>query len=117
MFKQSFRCCFCLVRTFIHKMVEPPEDVRVAFVEYSKDGIMSTDGLCKFLSEVQGESNAIEDLAQEIFNSFKHHNIFQRKGLDLETFFRYLLSDLNASLSSSSSVIISPFNSLAIQEL
>ncbi|CAK7331206.1 unnamed protein product [Dovyalis caffra] len=88
----------------MHRLLEPPEDVKKLFQNYSQNGTMSIDGLRKFLSEVQGQNNATEDDAQAIFDSLKHLNIFQRKELDLDAFFRYLLGDLNTPLSPSSSV-------------
>ncbi|KAE8734862.1 Phosphoinositide phospholipase C 2 [Hibiscus syriacus] len=49
----------------------------------------------KFLIQHQGEKNATREEAQAIFNSLKHLNIFHRRGLHLEAFFRYLLGDNN----------------------
>ncbi|KAG5238357.1 phosphoinositide phospholipase [Salix suchowensis] len=97
--EQPFRVCIFCIRTFIHRVLEPPDDVKKLFQDYSQNGTMSMDGLLKFLSKVQGQNNAKEDDAEVIFNSLKHLNIFPRKGLNLEGFYRYLLGDLNTPLS------------------
>lgn len=98
MSKQSFRICFCFRRIFKIRATEPPEDVRYLFNRYSAHGTMTLDQLQKFLIEFQEETDATIEDAQAIFNSLKHLNIFHRKGLHLEAFFRYLLGDLNAPL-------------------
>ncbi|OAY57726.1 phosphoinositide phospholipase C 2 [Manihot esculenta] len=102
--KQSFRVCFCFRRIFKLRVLEPPRDVKNLFDQYSQNGTMSLDDLLRFLIEFQGEENATKNDAQAIFNSLKHLNIFQRRGLQLEAFFRYLMSDLNAALSPSTGV-------------
>ncbi|XP_062173234.1 phosphoinositide phospholipase C 2-like isoform X2 [Alnus glutinosa] len=98
MSKQHYKVCFCFRRIFKLRAVEPPEDVKKVFEQYSENGIMTIDKLQEFLIQVQGDHNASKDHAQAIFNSLKHLNIFQRKGLHLEAFFRYLLGDLNFPL-------------------
>ncbi|GFS39260.1 phospholipase C 2 [Actinidia rufa] len=97
--KQYFKVCFCYQRMFRLKAAEPTEDVKNVFMSYSENGAMTVDHLLRFLEEYQGERGATKEDAQGIFNSLKHFNIFQRKGLHLEAFFRYLLSDHNAPLS------------------
>lgn len=69
------------------------------FRKYSENGTMDHDQLHRFLIEFQKERQATQDDAQAIFNSLKHLKMFQRRGLRLEGFFRYLLSDLNLALS------------------
>ncbi|KAM2985586.1 hypothetical protein FF2_005965 [Malus domestica] len=98
--KQSFNVCFCFQRKFRLWMAEPPEDIKNLFDLYAENGTMTIDGLQKFLIEFQGESSATKEDAHAIFNNLKHLNIFQRKDLDLDAFFRYLLGDLNPPLSS-----------------
>ncbi|XP_048420400.1 phosphoinositide phospholipase C 2-like isoform X2 [Pyrus x bretschneideri] len=98
--KQSFNVCFCFRRKFRLRMAEPPEDIKNVFYLYAQNGTMTIDDLQKFLIEFQGESSATKEDAQAIFNSLKHLHIFQRKELDLDAFFRYLLGDLNPPLSS-----------------
>ncbi|XP_062172471.1 phosphoinositide phospholipase C 2-like isoform X2 [Alnus glutinosa] len=98
MSKQHYKVCFCFRRIFKLRVVEPPEDVKKVFEQYSENGIMTIDKLQEFLIQVQGDLNASKDHAQAIFNSVKHLNIFQRKGLHLEAFFQYLLGDLNFPL-------------------
>ncbi|KAL9371539.1 hypothetical protein Peur_036679 [Populus x canadensis] len=97
--EQPFRVCIFCIRTFMHRVLEPPDDVKKLFQDYSQNGTMSKDDLLKFLSKVQGQNNAKEEDAEAIFNSLKHLNIFPRKGLHLEAFYRYLLGDLNTPLS------------------
>lgn len=99
MSKQHYKVCFCFRRMFkLREVAEPPEEIKMLFEEYSENGTMSIDKLQEFLIGVQGDHNATKDHAQAIFNSLKHLNIFQRKGLHLEAFFRYLLGDLNSPL-------------------
>lgn len=83
------------------KVAEPPEEIRTIFDEYSSQkGTMSIDDLYKFLVEFQGEKigDATRKHAQAIFDSLKHLNIFQRRGLHFDAFFRYLFGDLNGPL-------------------
>ncbi|XP_021816353.1 phosphoinositide phospholipase C 2-like [Prunus avium] len=93
--KQSFTVCFCFKRIFRLKVAEPPEDIKNLFNQYAENGTITIDNLQNFLIEFQGEPNATKEDAQTIFNSLRHLNIFQRKGLHLDAFFRYLLGDLN----------------------
>ncbi|BFG33913.1 hypothetical protein CerSpe_201870 [Prunus speciosa] len=93
--KQSFKVCFCFKRIFRVKVAEPPEDIKNLFNQYAENGTITIDNLQNFLIEFQGEPNATKEDAQTIFNSLRHLNIFQRKGLHLDAFFRYLLGDLN----------------------
>ncbi|KAH7864055.1 hypothetical protein Vadar_025182 [Vaccinium darrowii] len=99
--KQYYRFCFCFNRMFRQKAVEPPHDVKALFETYSENGTMSVDHLLWFLSEFQLEEKATKEDAQAILNSLKHLNIFQRKGLHLEAFFKHLFSDNNPPLSPS----------------
>ncbi|KAJ4834701.1 hypothetical protein Tsubulata_003607 [Turnera subulata] len=88
------------------EVLEPPEYVKILFDRYSQNGTMTIDDLYRFLVEFQVEENttATKDEAQAIFDSLKHLSIFQRRGLHLEAFFRYLLGDLNGPLSPSPEV-------------
>ncbi|XP_022730851.1 phosphoinositide phospholipase C 2-like isoform X2 [Durio zibethinus] len=95
MLKQNFKVCLCWKRIFKARAVEPPLDVKNAFYRYSRSGMMTVDELLRFLIEHQGEMNATKEDAQAIFDSLKHLNIFHRRGLHLEAFFRYLLGDHN----------------------
>ncbi|KAJ7964194.1 Phosphoinositide phospholipase C [Quillaja saponaria] len=100
MSKQYFRICFCFWRKFKIKWeAEPPGDIKKLFDQYAEHGTMTIDHLLRFLIDFQGQHDATKDDAQAIFNSLKHLNIFQRKGLQIDTFFRYLLGDLNGPLS------------------
>ncbi|XP_037494498.1 phosphoinositide phospholipase C 2 isoform X1 [Jatropha curcas] len=104
MSKESSRVCFCFRRILKLRLLEPPSDVKILFNKYSQNGNMALEDLLRFLIEVQGEDNATKEDAQAIFNSLKHLNIFQRRGLHLEAFFRYLMSDINGALSPSRGV-------------
>ncbi|XP_062085468.1 phosphoinositide phospholipase C 2-like [Humulus lupulus] len=93
--KQSFKVCFCFKRRFKLRAIDPPEDVKRLFNEYSENGTMTVDHLTQFLKQVQKEENPTKEDAEAIFNSVKHLKIFHRNGLHLHAFFRYLLGDLN----------------------
>ncbi|KAA8549413.1 hypothetical protein F0562_001114 [Nyssa sinensis] len=101
MSKQDFKVCCCFRRIFRLRVAEPPDDIRRLFEQYSENGTMSIDQLHRFLIDFQEEKNATKEHAQAIFHSLRHLNIFQRRGLHLEAFFRYLLGDLNFPLSPS----------------
>ncbi|XP_021295642.1 phosphoinositide phospholipase C 2-like [Herrania umbratica] len=97
MSKQTYRVCFCFRRRFRLTVSEAPEGIKKLFEQYSENGIMSLDGLQRFLVEVQKEEKATIEDAQKIVDSVKH---FHRKGLNLEAFFKYLFSDINPPLAS-----------------
>lgn len=98
--KQHFKVCFCFNRMFKLKVVEPPEEINNIFYKYTQNGTMNMDELCNFLVHFQGEENndATKKHAQDVFHSLKHLNIFQRRGLHFDAFFRYLFGDLNGPL-------------------
>ncbi|KAK5830563.1 Phosphoinositide phospholipase C 2 -like protein [Gossypium arboreum] len=102
--KQNFKVCLCWRRIFKTRVVEPPPAVKNAFNRFSQSGTMTVDDLLTFLIEHQGENNATKEDAQAIFDSLKHLNIFHRRGLHLEAFFRYLLGDHNLAHPPSSKV-------------
>lgn len=93
-YKQHFKFCFCFKRMFRLREAEPPESMKILFQQYSENDVMNVDHLHRFLIEVQGEQNASKDSAQAIFNStHKLLKFLPRKGLTLDIFIRYLLSD------------------------
>lgn len=98
--KQHFKVCFCFNRMFKVKVVEPPEEINNIFYKYTQNGTMNMDELCDFLIRFQGEedSDVTKKHAQDVFHSLKHLNIFQRRGLHFDAFFRYLFGDLNGPL-------------------
>ncbi|KAK4480705.1 hypothetical protein RD792_013787 [Penstemon davidsonii] len=101
MWKQSYRVCFCFRRRFRLTAAEAPADVKSIFEKYSQNGVMNADHLRRFLVEVQGEENASVEEAQGLvdgFHELKHLHLFYRRGISLETFFKYLLGDVNAPL-------------------
>ncbi|KAI4305278.1 hypothetical protein L6164_028652 [Bauhinia variegata] len=104
MLKQHFKVCFCFKRMFKLKAAEPPEEIKHIFNQYSENGIMNMDHLIKFVEEIQGEKHESKEHARAIFDSLKHLNIFQRRGLQIEAFFRYLLGNLNGPLSHANEV-------------
>lgn len=57
---------------------------------------MTVDHLHRFLTEVQGDDKVTKEDAQGIINS---SSILHRRGLHLDAFFKYLLSDANLPLS------------------
>ncbi|KAK9014574.1 hypothetical protein V6N11_005728 [Hibiscus sabdariffa] len=97
MSKQTYRVCFCFRRRFRLAVSEAPEEIKKVFEHYSENGLMTVDGLQRFLVEVQKEDKATREDAQKIIDSVKH---FNRKGLNLEAFFKYLFGDLNPPLAS-----------------
>ncbi|KAF6153631.1 hypothetical protein GIB67_027498 [Kingdonia uniflora] len=99
--KQTFKVCFCFRRRFKITVSEAPEEIKTLFSRYSENGIMSVDHLKRFMNECQGEEKATIEDAQAILDSLKHLNIFQRKGMNIEAFFRYLFSDANTPTSPS----------------
>ncbi|XVE99760.1 hypothetical protein REPUB_Repub03eG0228800 [Reevesia pubescens] len=97
MSKQTYRVCFCFRRRFRLAVSEAPDEIKKLFDQYSENGIMSVDGLQRFLIDVQKEDKATREDAQKIIDSVKH---FHRKGLNLEGFFKYLFGDINPPLAS-----------------
>ncbi|KAK1365508.1 Phosphoinositide phospholipase C [Heracleum sosnowskyi] len=100
MSKESYGVCWCFRRRFKFGTAEAPQEMKELFQVYSEKGIMSVDNLQKFIKEVQGEdkitSDQVEALMEEALD--KHHHLHHRKSLNLEAFFRYLLSDINSPL-------------------
>ncbi|XP_050239845.1 phosphoinositide phospholipase C 2-like isoform X2 [Quercus robur] len=93
-YKQHFKFCFCFKRMFRLREAEPPESMKIIFQQYSENDVMTVDHLHRFLIEVQEEQNASKDSAQAIFNStHKLLKFLPRKGLTLDIFIRYLLTD------------------------
>ncbi|KAK6943127.1 Phospholipase C, phosphatidylinositol-specific, Y domain [Dillenia turbinata] len=101
MLKQTYKICFCFRRRFKLTVAEPPAEIKSLFDKYSENGIMTADHLNRFLIEVQGERTATKQEAEAIIESLKelkHLNMFHRKTLNLEAFFKYLFSDSNTPL-------------------
>uniref|UniRef100_A0A7N0UBN6 Phosphoinositide phospholipase C n=1 Tax=Kalanchoe fedtschenkoi TaxID=63787 RepID=A0A7N0UBN6_KALFE len=101
MSKQTYRVCFCFRRRFRLAAAEAPAEVKALFGRYSENNIMTVEHLHRFLVEVQKEEKATKEDAQAILESLpelKHLGIFQRKGLHLEAFFRYLFADFNPAI-------------------
>ncbi|KAL0887151.1 hypothetical protein Bca101_011134 [Brassica carinata] len=76
----------------------PPPGVVTAFVEYTHGGNhMSAEQLCRFLVEVQGETEALVSDAEKIIERItreRHHiTKFLRHSLNLDDFFSFLFSD------------------------
>ncbi|KAL0875579.1 hypothetical protein Bca101_025284 [Brassica carinata] len=96
--KESFKVCFCCVRSFKVKTSEPPQEIKTLFDNYSGDGRMSVDEMLRFVIQVQGEKHANSNYVKDIFHRLKHHGVFHPRGIHLEGFYRYLLSDFNSPL-------------------
>ncbi|KAF8394919.1 hypothetical protein HHK36_018858 [Tetracentron sinense] len=90
-----------LLMRFKIAVAEAPVEIKNMFYTYSENGTMTVDHLHRFLVEVQGEDKATKEEARAIIDSLKHLNIFPRRGLNLEAFFRYLFGDNNLPLSPS----------------
>lgn len=106
MSKQTYSVCFCCRRRFKLAMAEAPPEIKTLFEKYSENELMTASQLQRFLLEVQGQQNATQEEAQSIIDSLKH---FHRKGLNLESFFKYLFSDTNLPLPPSIEVNIISF--------
>ncbi|KAL6581218.1 1-phosphatidylinositol phosphodiesterase [Orobanche minor] len=102
MSKQTYSVCFCFRRRFKTAAAEAPDDIKAIFDEYSENGEMSVDQMRRFLVEVQREENTMLEDAQAVMDSLhelKHLDIFHKRGLNLELFFKYLFGDGNPPLS------------------
>ncbi|KAA8534073.1 hypothetical protein F0562_031734 [Nyssa sinensis] len=102
MSKQAYTVCFCFQRRFKLAAAEAPNEIKTLFEQYSENGIMTVDHLQRFLIEVQKEDKATKEDAHAIMDKLydlKHLNIFHRRGLHLEAFFKYLFGDVNPPLS------------------
>ncbi|GFP97644.1 phosphoinositide phospholipase c 2 [Phtheirospermum japonicum] len=80
---------------------EAPADIKNIFDQYSENGVMSVDQMRRFLVEVQREENTTPEDAQAVMDSLhelKHLNIFHKRGLNLEGFFKHLFGDTNPPL-------------------
>ncbi|KAI5663460.1 hypothetical protein M9H77_22783 [Catharanthus roseus] len=106
--KQTYSVCWCFKRKFKLRESEAPSEIKSLFQTYSENGIMNSEHLQRFLMEVQGEENITKEeadsLMESIVKDLKHLHVFRHKVLNLETFFRYLLSDFNSPLLSSDKV-------------
>ncbi|KAI6670924.1 hypothetical protein NL676_005809 [Syzygium grande] len=89
-----FKICFGFGRKFPFPEVRPPSDVQQLFERYSENGTMTIDHLHRFLVDYQMEKDATREDAMSVLHSLRHH-IMYRKELNLDHFFRYLLSDQN----------------------
>ncbi|KAG1371576.1 phosphoinositide phospholipase C 2 [Cocos nucifera] len=97
----TYRVCFCFRRRFQPASDEPPAGVKEVFQKYSEGGVMGAEQLQRFLVEVQGEAKATREAAQAVIDGMrelKHFNVFQKKGLSLDAFYRYLFGDDNTAL-------------------
>jgi Phosphoinositide-specific phospholipase C, efhand-like len=105
MYTYRILCCFSL--RYRPASNEPSEDLKQVFKRYSSDnGVMGLQELQRFMSEVQGEANAVE-AAQSILDKSRDFILLKKKGFSLDAFFRYLSSDENSPLSPGVSLEIS----------
>jgi Phosphoinositide-specific phospholipase C, efhand-like len=92
----SILCCFR--RQYRPASNEPSEDLKTIFKKYSGDnGVMGLEELQRFMSEVQGEANAVE-AAKAVLDKSRDFRLLKKKGLSLDAFFRYLSSNENSAL-------------------
>jgi hypothetical protein len=122
----SFRFFGCFTRHFKKKGApEVPNEVHEVFVKYAENGVMGSDGLLRFLREVQGEMGATLETARMLMEKQQQQQQQQQKqqqqqqqlqglpqlqprrkqeqqqGLSLESFFDLLINaSLNAAYSS-----------------
>ncbi|CAL0320323.1 unnamed protein product [Lupinus luteus] len=98
MSKQTYKVCFCCRRRFKLAVSEAPPEIRTLFQRYSDNGIMSASNLRSFMVEVQREEKTSFEEAQGIIDSLKHLTLFHSRGLNLETFFKFLFTQNNSPL-------------------
>lgn len=92
---------------------EAPADVKAVFSDYSENGVMSVEQMQRFLVEVQRDENATLEDAQAVMDSLhelRHLNVFHKRGLNLEGFFKYLFGDVNPPLCLKLGVIFLTFS-------
>lgn len=103
--KQTYSVCFCCRRRFKLGVSEAPPEIKELYDRYSDEGgIMTASHLRSFLIEVQKEEKITEEETQAIIDGHKHLSIFHRKGLNLESFFKFLFGDTNPPLLPSTGV-------------
>ncbi|KAI3751286.1 hypothetical protein L2E82_22334 [Cichorium intybus] len=98
MSKQTFTVCLCFRRRFKVPPAEPPTGIKSLFNKYSANDLMTADHLQRFLVEVQKQEKATIEEAEAIITQNAPF-IFQRKGFNLEAFFKYLFGASNSVLS------------------
>ncbi|PWA69500.1 C2 calcium-dependent membrane targeting [Artemisia annua] len=101
--KQSYSVCFCF-RRFHVPQAELPKGIKLLFNQYSANNVMTAEHLQRFLVEVQKNDKATIEEAEAIIT----HNspfIFHKKGLNVDAFFKYLISASNHVLSPSSELL------------
>ncbi|XP_042481982.1 phosphoinositide phospholipase C 6-like isoform X3 [Macadamia integrifolia] len=104
----SYKMLSCFNRKFeigeAELQIEPPEDVRAAFNDYSENGNYMTAGLLhRFLVEDQGEVNATiadaECIIQKVIQQRHHITKYAGHMFTLDDFFHFIFSDdLNAPI-------------------
>ncbi|OIV97420.1 hypothetical protein TanjilG_16181 [Lupinus angustifolius] len=104
MSRQTYKVCFCCRRRFKLAVSEAPPEIRTLFHHYSDNGIMSASNLRSFMVEVQREEKISVEEAQDIIDGLKHLTLFHSRGLNLETFFKFLFTQNNSPLLPSSVV-------------
>lgn len=102
MSKENYGVCWCFRRKFKFGTAEPPEEIKELFEVYSENGMMTVENLQKFMMEVQGEDEMsfeqVEAVMEEAAYRHHHHHLHHRKTLTLESFFRFLISEINSPL-------------------
>lgn len=104
----TYRICCCFWRRYKPASDEPPEAIKAVFARYAdQSGTMGAEQLQRFMVEVQGEPvDSAEAAARAVLDGFRH---FRRKGLSLDSFFKYLTSNENTALYSASVVSIKTY--------
>ncbi|KAF6147049.1 hypothetical protein GIB67_036768 [Kingdonia uniflora] len=95
MSKETYNVCFFFRRKFKVRIAETPDDIKELFKTYCDNEVMTVDQLQQFLIKFQGQTETTIEEAQSIMATYKYHNIFQKKGLNLEGFVRYMFSHIN----------------------
>ncbi|CAH8313130.1 unnamed protein product [Eruca vesicaria subsp. sativa] len=100
----NYKMFKCFNRKFKINEVQPTDDVRDAFCQFSvgcsggdDDGVMGAEQLCSFLDDNQVNSGTTVAEAQRLIDEVirrRHHvTRYTRHGLDLDDFFNFLFYD------------------------
>ncbi|KAJ3688129.1 hypothetical protein LUZ61_017293 [Rhynchospora tenuis] len=94
----NYRICYCFRLRYRPASNEPSDGLKKVFKKYSGEvGAMGLEQLQHFMSEVQGEADAVA-AAQTVLERSKEFRLLKRKGVSLDAFFHYLSSNENSPL-------------------
>ncbi|KAJ4786413.1 Phosphoinositide phospholipase C [Rhynchospora pubera] len=94
----NYRICYCFRLRYRPASNEPSDGLKEVYKKYAgADGAMGLEQLQRFMSEVQGEADAVA-AAQTVMERSKEFRLLKRKGISLDAFFHYLSSNENSPL-------------------